>query len=144
MSPPLVRTFGRDIEAPREARALVGRALEDRDAPDLVEDAQLVVSELVANVLHHTPGGGELRVMPLPNGVRVEVDDSTNEPPVVLAEAGSVVPHGRGMQIVSDLSSAWGVEWRRPRGKTVWAELVGTHAATPAHSTTPTAGDARG
>lgn len=93
--------------------------------PALVADAQLVVSELVANVLLHTPGGGELRVTPLPSGVRVEVDDTTNDPPVLLVTAGSVLPHGRGMQIVSGLAAAWGVEWRRPRGKTVWAELAG-------------------
>lgn len=123
MAPPLVCTFGHDVEAPREARTLVGRALRDRDAPDLLADAQLVVSELVANVLLHTPGGGELRVTPLPRGVRVEVDDTTNDPPVLLSTPGSVLPHGRGMQIVSGLAAAWGVEWRRPRGKTVWAEI---------------------
>lgn len=123
MPPPLVCTFGHDVEAPRAARSLVSRALRGRAVPELVADAQLVVSELVANVLLHTPGGGELRVTPLPAGVRVEVDDTTNDPPVLLATPGSVLPHGRGMQIVAGLAADWGVEWRRPRGKTVWAEL---------------------
>lgn len=123
MTPPLVCTFGHDIEAPRAARCLVGAALSERGLSELVPDAQLVVSELVANVLLHTPGGGELRVSDIPDGIRMEVDDSTNDPPVVMATPGSVLPHGRGMQIVAGLAAAWGVEWRRPRGKTVWAEL---------------------
>lgn len=123
MNPPLVCTFGHDIGAPRAARCLVGEALNDRGLTELVVDAQLVVSELVANVLLHTPAGGELRVSDIPHGIRMEVDDSTNDPPVVMATPGSVLPHGRGMQIVAGLSEAWGVEWRRPRGKTVWAEL---------------------
>lgn len=107
------------------ARCLVAEALGQAAVAELVEDAQLVVSELVANVLHHTPGGGELRVARTARGLRIEVDDTTNDPPVVLVAAGSVLPHGRGMQIVTDLSDAWGVEWRRPRGKTVWVELSG-------------------
>ena len=123
MTHPLVCTFDHDIAAPRTARCLVGDALNARGLTELVADAQLVVSELVANVLLHTPGGGELRICDLPNGIRVEVDDTTNDPPVVMATAGTVLPHGRGIQIVAGLAAAWGVEWRRPRGKTVWAEL---------------------
>lgn len=124
MTQSLVCTFAHDVEAPRAARSLVGRALRDRGLTRLVPDAQLVVSELVANVLLHTPAGGEVRVTPLPHGVRVEVDDTTNDPPVLMVTPGSVLPHGRGMQIVAGLAEAWGVEWRRPRGKTVWAELT--------------------
>jgi serine/threonine-protein kinase RsbW len=116
MTHSLVCTFGHDIEAPRAARCLVGEALGAEGSPELLADAQLVVSELVANVLL-------LRVTPRPHGLRVEVDDTTNDPPVVMATPGSVLPHGRGMQIVAGLAETWGVEWRWPRGKTVWAEL---------------------
>ena len=58
---------------------------------------------------------GSYAFLDIPHGIRMEVDDTTNDPPVVMATPGSVLPHGRGMQIVAGIAVAWGVEWRRPR-----------------------------
>lgn len=87
------------------------------------EDVALLVSELVANVVNHTHAGGALELTELPAGVHVEVHDSSTVMPTV-GRGGPGDESGRGLCIVEQLASAWGVDGRRD-GKTVWFELVG-------------------
>jgi hypothetical protein len=55
----------------------------------------------------------------VPCRVRIEVEDSSPEHPVVAETAG-----GRGMHIVDKLAADWGVrEHPATGGKTVWAEV---------------------
>jgi hypothetical protein len=93
--------------------------------PDELEDALLVVSELVTNACSHGRGAIllELRWLP-PATLRVEVFDGNAQLPTprmrrLLGRTG-----GRGMYIVAALSERWGVTCRRTvPGKSVWAEL---------------------
>ena len=59
-----------------------------------------------------------VRLVPQGTAVRVEVDDDSGEPPVLLDPA----PHaesGRGILLVESLAAEWG--WTaRDHGKTVW------------------------
>jgi anti-sigma regulatory factor (Ser/Thr protein kinase) len=111
----------RDIQAPATARAAV-RRLEDRLAPDLVEDVTLLVSELVTNGIKYG-GEGVIRLeieAPAPGNVRVEVvDQGVGFLPVARTrprtEAG-----GWGLHLVEQLADRWGVH----EGSThVWFEI---------------------
>jgi len=112
--------FGSDLGAARRARRAVTELL---GADPFADDVRLVVSELVANVVRHTRGGGVLRLHDeRPGGpVLVEVEDSEIALPSTPAVDGG--PGGRGLRIVAQLAGRWGI---RPtgHGKVVWAELA--------------------
>ena len=94
----------------------------------VVDESEIVVSELVANAFRHAK--------PLPDGtigvhwtvsagvVEIEVTDG----------GGPTTPHpaprsvwsagGRGLRIVGSLSHEWGVQ-EDPNGSTVWASMGG-------------------
>ena len=110
----------------RAARQFVRETLLEWSCPDIVESATLLTSELVTNAMQHGRSDGhaaapiELRLFTTVHGIRVEVDDDSNVPPVQrsASDAG-----GRGLTIVDTLSTAWGTHSKRG-GKTVWFELA--------------------
>lgn len=82
--------------------------------------AELVVSELVANAVLHGWGPVGLRLAHDERGLLVEVDDANPAPPGVVTERREG-PGGFGLHVVARLSD-WG--WRHSgSGKTVWALL---------------------
>ncbi|WP_243866319.1 ATP-binding protein [Actinophytocola oryzae] len=84
-----------------------------------VEDAVLVVSELVTNALLHGHGTPLVRLLGSGDRIRVEICDDSPLLPI----APRVTPSGGlGLRVVEQLSSAWGAS-RRGRGKVVWCEL---------------------
>jgi PAS domain S-box-containing protein len=87
---------------------------------DDVANAELVVSELVANAVLHGWGRVTLRLHDTGEGLRIEVEDSNPTPPVATeGHPGRI--GGFGMRIVERLAD-WG--WRPSRaGKVVWARL---------------------
>jgi serine phosphatase RsbU (regulator of sigma subunit)/anti-sigma regulatory factor (Ser/Thr protein kinase) len=91
-------------------------------APELRDDAELVVAELVTNALLHGSPPITLRVHRRPDAVRIEVDDHGPRPPIVV-RGGHDAMTGRGLTLVGRLSRAWGVEPCSAGGKTVWADL---------------------
>jgi len=106
--------------------AAIGRArhavLRTCDAWGIAEvaDAELVVSELVANAVLHGWGAVELRLFDTGDGLRIEVEDANPAPPVKLDGHAHGVG-GYGVQIVDRLAD-WG--WRAAdEGKIVWARL---------------------
>ena len=109
----------------RAARQFVRETLLEWSCPDIVESATLLTSELVTNAMQHGRTGGqaaapiELRLFTTVHGIRVEVDDDSDVPPV---HRGASDDGGRGLTIVDALSSAWGTHSNRS-GKTVWFEL---------------------
>ncbi|WP_435738279.1 SpoIIE family protein phosphatase [Cellulosimicrobium sp. PMB13] len=83
-------------------------------------NAELVVSELVANGVLHGWGHLALRLFDTGDGIRVEVEDSNPAPPVP-TDGHANRMGGFGMQIVERLAD-WG--WRpTASGKLVWATL---------------------
>lgn len=89
--------------------------------PDLIDSAILCLSELVTNAIIHTDAGCELRVI-LDRGVLTTTVRDAGSSLVVDLSQVSVEPlavHGRGLQIVSALSSRWGSELDAV-GMTVW------------------------
>lgn len=110
-----------EVLAVREARAVVRELLERWSLDDLVDDATLVVTELVGNAVTHARSECRLAVVRSTTGVRIEVQDhgeGTPEPQPPSSES----EHGRGLLIIAALSTAWGID-EAPGGKTVWVEL---------------------
>ncbi len=106
----------------RRARKMVGDQLCAWGMSDLVDDAELITSELVTNAIAHGGGVVELRLVALPNSIRISVlDHDPNAIPQVSGERGLQVG-GRGLSIVAQVASDWGYELTAD-GKEVWAEL---------------------
>jgi anti-sigma regulatory factor (Ser/Thr protein kinase) len=84
-------------------------------------DVLLVVTELVSNAYDHGWRPLQLRLLRRPFLARIEVDDTSPQPPV-LTYSSVRQPRGRGLVLVDHLSTAWGVA-HHAGGKTVWAEI---------------------
>lgn len=91
---------------------------------ECVDDAVLLVNELVSNVYDHATPPCRVRVSELPEqrGVRVEVDDSEADLLPVMGTSRLGKYRGRGLLLVERVAERWGIS-RRTWGKTVWAEL---------------------
>jgi serine phosphatase RsbU (regulator of sigma subunit) len=104
------------------AREFVTRALADRP-PSVVDDARLVVTELVTNAWLHGVPPVIVRLRQADGHVRVEVHDGGQSLPVIPAHSTEAMT-GRGLALVAAVSAAWGVEPRERGGKVVWADLA--------------------
>lgn len=93
------------------------------------ERAALLVSELVANVVRHVASFCEVSADVEPAKIRVSVHDDSPlmTPP---RQTGSHDLSGRGLVLVSSLSSRWGYH-RSGHGKSVWFELEEGPATRP-------------
>lgn len=106
------------------ARSWAANACHEIDRGDLVDSVQLGVSELVTNALLHgePPYGIRLRGTRL--HPRVEVTDSSQDPPAIPAftdPEDMFNTFGRGLSIVAACSTAWGAVIE-DSGKFVWFE----------------------
>lgn len=112
-----------------EVRKVVVDDLQTRDVtPAVIDEAEIVVSELVSNAVRHA--------RPLPDGmlrvhwkvkagvVEVEVTDGGGDSTPRPAPRTVWAPSGRGLRIVRSLAHEWGVTEDR-NGSTVWASLGG-------------------
>lgn len=114
-----------DPESVKAARAWVRNVLARLHRDDLIDAAELGVSELVTNAILHGAPPISVRVRGTRQHPRVEVRDSSKRPPEVNIEmAGEehlLATFGRGLGLVALHSSAWGAELV-PQGKMVWFE----------------------
>ncbi|MFD5184787.1 SpoIIE family protein phosphatase [Streptomyces sp. NPDC058372] len=114
-----------DPEALRAARHALRTALKNWSLEALGDTAELLTCELVTNALLHTGGDTTLTAGPVQRGggraLRLAVSDSSAASPRRRA-ATEQHTSGRGMLLVEELASAWGVE-PRGNGKTVWCEV---------------------
>ena len=94
----------------------------------VIDEAEIVVSELVSNSIRHARplADGNLRVhWKVKAGVvEVEVTDGGSESTPRPAPRTIWAPSGRGLRIVRSLAHEWGVTEDRS-GSTVWASLGG-------------------
>jgi len=119
-----------DLRSAAVARVFVEERCRSWGLEGVVEDALLVVSELVTNAIVHAGTGVELRLIRGIETLRIEVaDHGGGGPDPVLA--GEDDEHGRGLLLVAVLSNAWGTEPHDDGGKVVWADvpLVPLHAS---------------
>ena len=82
----------------------------------------LLVSELATNAVLHARSDFEVTIIRSQQRVRVEVfDQNTRLPSFAIAPPDAY--SGRGLIILRELASAWGVESHSDVGKTIWFEL---------------------
>ncbi|AVV47471.1 ATP-binding protein [Streptomyces sp. P3] len=123
------------VAEPREAaalRRLMRLHLGLWGLPEVVEDAQLCVTELLSNVIAHVGPGTPTTLSVSMNGgcLRIEMEDpDTRALPVVL-QAGADSEGGRGMALIDAMAVRWGVEPRTDR-KVTWCELAAEPGPSP-------------
>jgi len=114
-----------DPKSVRQAREWVGDVLGKLGRDDLVDAAELGVSELVTNAILHATPPITVQVRGTRKHPRVEVRDHSSQPPEVNFEMTDeehlLSTIGRGLGIVALYSSTWGSEIVAD-GKTVWFE----------------------
>ncbi len=108
----------------QDARRWVVGTFRDIGRDDLVECAEMGVSELVTNALLHGTSPIQVRVRGTREHPRVEVIDASTDPPALPSatdgdDLDDLLTFGRGLSIVARASDAWGAELEDDR-KTVW------------------------
>ena len=129
---------GRELGDVADVRHAVGSWVREWKLPALVEDVELVASELLTNAILHAGGDIDVVVRRCGPGVRVLVRDERPDLVPVIQDppsgwdddeldrlARSVLEGtttGRGLLLVDAFSDAWGVELASS-SKEVWAEI---------------------
>ncbi|KRB65123.1 hypothetical protein ASE03_32610 [Kitasatospora sp. Root187] len=106
-------------ETPGRARRLAGQALRRWGLEELVDNTELMVSELVTNAIQHATRPVTLRLVRT-SVLRCEVGDDSALLPRA-RQPGPDDERGRGLQIVAHCAERWGTT-RLGAGKVVWFE----------------------
>ncbi|WP_432252052.1 ATP-binding protein [Streptomyces sp. HNM1019] len=111
-------------ESAEAARELVRAALVAWGQEDLIEDATLVITELVSNAVEHAPLGSIRVVVTRPSEtfVRLGVVDRSRNIPYLRTDSNGDNTRGRGLLLVDALTDRWGTD-RYRWGKQVWGEM---------------------
>jgi len=120
-------TVVRRRDAARLARRYARAQCDGNAPPTLVEDVELVVSELVTNAMRHGRGEITMHLDVTPDRVVVGVQDQGTGLPLP-QEPDETVANGRGLALVAILATEWGVRPEPGGGKVVWCVLMTTPA----------------
>jgi serine/threonine-protein kinase RsbW len=123
---PLEVTLAVGLDAPAAARAAVAEWMAGHINGAMLVDAQLLVSELVANSVRHAEAPGDavltVRGHVSPDVVVLEVHDQGTRGAITRRAPDMQAGGGFGLNIIETLSRRWGVN--RDAGTRVWAELA--------------------
>ena len=111
-----------DTASASRARRFVDEVLSRWHCGELLDDVQLLVSELVTNAVVHAGSDVEIAVRLLVDSVRIEVVDRAPDATLRASSPAVEDESGRGLLLVETLASAWGVE-PLDGGKAVWFEV---------------------
>jgi histidine kinase-like protein len=115
----------------RQAREFTTTTLCSWGLDDLVDDAVVIISELVTNAVRHgvppyaaTAGDAPIKLSLVRQGpfVVLIVSDPSDDDPKQ-RPADDVCENGRGLHVIEALSRAWGWTPLPHAGKAVWAAL---------------------
>jgi anti-sigma regulatory factor (Ser/Thr protein kinase) len=114
-----------DERAPGAARIIIAQCLAGLVAPEVLDNTQLLATELVTNSVRH----GELhagdaaivRVYLADDAVRVDVENPGTAGVVASNGSDTRIGRGFGLELVGDLAVRWGI--RRDRNTHVWFEI---------------------
>jgi CheY-like chemotaxis protein/anti-sigma regulatory factor (Ser/Thr protein kinase) len=110
-----------DMASVRRAREFVEVTLTRWQTGVDIDDALIVTSELVTNAITHARSSCELRLSVTAHALRIEaVDHGPGTPDLQIPSHKG--DHGRGLHIIANLTTAWGIEIISG-GKIVWADL---------------------
>ncbi|GAO11174.1 ATP-binding protein [Streptomyces lydicamycinicus] len=113
------------VRAVPQARRIIRAELARWGLHEHADTAELLVSELVTNALQHAWGPIRLRMSHSVDGrtLRCDIADGCPAtPPAARPPARTDEEHGRGLHLVEQLSTRWGI-LRTPAGKLIWFEL---------------------
>ena len=122
MTANILRCRSRTAEPAEPLRRNAQAVLVSRHPADPVEDAMVVLSELVQNVSQHTTGGGVLTLSWAHDNITVAVR-GRGHPAAGPQPPDGHRPGGRGLLLITGLCSSWGTT-TYARGKTVWARIA--------------------
>ncbi|MFD5659862.1 ATP-binding protein [Streptomyces hirsutus] len=109
-----------DAAWPQRLRRIVGTGLTSWGRSDLVETAELLLTELATNALRHAHGLDiGIRVQLQGDHLMIEVEDGSPLRPMPRC-AGPDDENGRGLFLIDALAKAWGVS---DDGTTTWCTL---------------------
>ncbi|HVE64804.1 MAG TPA: SpoIIE family protein phosphatase [Mycobacteriales bacterium] len=94
-------------------------------AAEIVQAAELVVSELVTNAARHSEDALEVRLSCSQEVLRIEVVDSSHRTPAelpLMEDIAAEATGGRGLPLVAAMSTRWGVDSDGLSNR-VWAEF---------------------
>ena len=136
------RSFALDRKSVAASRQFVGETV--ADLPRDVRDAAiLMMSELATNAIVHAATGFEVVVDRSVDVLRIAVTDVGGGEPELRTPPSSE-PHGRGLQIVKELSDGWGIiDDDDHSGKTVWCTVRLDRTAPSGVGDSSSPGDAR-
>ncbi|GAA2775927.1 hypothetical protein GCM10010521_63180 [Streptomyces rameus] len=116
-----------DLNAVKSARQFITDSLHTWGLDDLIDDTQLLTSEIVTNALIHADSDVDLRLREYPDHLRLEIHDTDPTPPIptpitLAPDTNQHAEHGRGLLIVDALATQWG-NTPTGRGKTIWVNI---------------------
>jgi anti-sigma regulatory factor (Ser/Thr protein kinase) len=120
MSNPIFVRLPRDPRCGRLARRALEQHVAGRMTPRTLDDAKIVIAELVTNAYLHGTGGIEVRIELLKDRIRLDVLDEGENAEVRVRQIRSAVRGGYGLRLVEVLALRWGAGERKTH---VWAEL---------------------
>ncbi|KQX66225.1 ATP-binding protein [Angustibacter sp. Root456] len=110
-----------EVTSVTRARHFVRDTLTKFGVPDCTDDAQLAVSELIANAVKHARTPLVLELTADDDHLTVTVIDG--EPELTAqVQQHALAESGRGLRIVAAVAADWGME-RRDDGKALWFRL---------------------
>jgi anti-sigma regulatory factor (Ser/Thr protein kinase) len=108
------------VHAPGDARQDVAEFLVAVGHGELSSVAELLASELITNSIVHAEGVVTLRASWANERLRVEVCDNGGRDSAVQSDPDV---HGRGLRLVDELATDWGVHLLGSNGRETWFEL---------------------
>jgi anti-sigma regulatory factor (Ser/Thr protein kinase) len=111
-----------DARSAGAARRFLTATLAEWRALGYRDDAELLLSELVANAALHANTEIVVRIELRPESLHLAVSDSSPRQPVVRHYSDQSTT-GRGLALVSAVALRWGIDPHPDGSKTVWAEL---------------------
>lgn len=128
-SPPArsVLPFKAEPAAVQGLRRSVREQLAEWGLPAVIDEAELAVSELAANVIKHV-GVGVAATLVLERAgerLRIELHDKSYQVPVLGSAACDDDECGRGLRLLAGIAADWGTVLTAT-GKAVWCELPTT------------------
>jgi anti-sigma regulatory factor (Ser/Thr protein kinase)/anti-anti-sigma regulatory factor len=111
-------------QAPAQSRALLNRACRVWRLTDLAPAAEVILSELCANVVVHARTTMRIIIHRTPEAMYIVVRDADPTPPQPrsLPRTGAPADSGNGLQLVDAFATDWGT-MPTTDGKAVWASL---------------------
>lgn len=115
-----------DASRVAEARCVTRTRLQSGRLTYLVDDAVLIVSELVTNAVRHSLGQEVTLTLALRNGfLSVRVHDGTSDHQLMASRPDTFSENGRGLWLVASLAAqrngSWGIS---EDGSGVWCDLA--------------------